>query len=130
MFNTISIDISPESSLQEAGSRVHEVLLNEFSLGVFPMVLYCYRGMWIFSVPYFWITSLEANVYLHTTLLILKAWSLNAHLFFYAWILQVLLQFQHDLCGNRDDLFPPCELVFASWSCALLGAYVAANQTP
>ena len=68
MFITISIVISPESSLQEAGSWVYEVLLNEFSLGVFPMVLHRERGMWICSVPYFRIASLEANVYLHITL--------------------------------------------------------------
>ncbi|RVW91623.1 Metal-nicotianamine transporter YSL1 [Vitis vinifera] len=68
-----NIVISPESSLQEAGSWVYEVLLNEFSLGVFPMVLHWERGMWICSVPYFRIASLEANV---------------------------LLQFQHDLCGT------------------------------
>ena len=39
MFITNRIVINPEFSLQEAGSGVHEVLLHEFILGVFPVVL-------------------------------------------------------------------------------------------
>lgn len=50
----------------------------------------------------------------------------------FTWImefLQILLWFRHDLHWSRNDLFPSCELVFASWSLAILGDHVAANRS-
>ncbi|KAK3018823.1 hypothetical protein RJ639_003451 [Escallonia herrerae] len=52
----------PSCYLQETSIRVYEVLLIEFLVGVFPMVLHWDRRMWLRTVPHFWVASLEANV--------------------------------------------------------------------
>ena len=48
--------------LQEASTGVHEVFLYQFLMGFIQVVLLRDRGLWIRTVPYLWIASLEANV--------------------------------------------------------------------
>ncbi|KAF6153708.1 hypothetical protein GIB67_000941 [Kingdonia uniflora] len=84
----------------ETSPWVCQVLFIQFSLGFIPVVLFGRRAMWVFTISYFRIESLEANI---------------------------LLRLQYDLHWSRDDLFPPSELIFASWGCTVMGDYVAVD---
>lgn len=50
------------SSLQETSPRICEVLFNQFLVGFLPVVLFWRRSMWILTIPYFRVKSLEADV--------------------------------------------------------------------
>jgi hypothetical protein len=50
-------------NLQETSSWIHEVLFNQLLMGIFSVVLHWERRMWILTVPYFWVESLEAHVF-------------------------------------------------------------------
>lgn len=54
--------------LQEAGPWFCEVLHVQFLLGLLPMVLFWWRYVRFLTVPYFWFASLEAEVYLITSI--------------------------------------------------------------
>ncbi|KAI8005628.1 hypothetical protein LOK49_LG07G03721 [Camellia lanceoleosa] len=43
---------------------IHEGLLSEFLVGFFPMALLRKRHLWLRTVPYFWIASMEEYILL------------------------------------------------------------------
>nr|GMC98625.1 Metal-nicotianamine transporter YSL1 [Ipomoea batatas] len=86
---------------QETSSWVHEILLDQFPVEFLSVVLLWGRPVRICKLPTVRVESLEAII---------------------------LLRFQHDLHRCRNDLFPPRKFVSASWSCSVLGDYVALDS--
>lgn len=84
--------------------------------------------MWICELPHIRVKSLETDVRTPTYLLRMFQLFHSVIIDMDNCFMQILLRLQHDIYRSRDDLFPPSEPVFASWSCALLGTDVATHR--
>lgn len=70
--NSCSQNFISNDNLQETSAWVHQVFLIFFLVGLLPMVLHRNRGgLWVCSIPYFWVESMEEYVCINLLLFFL-----------------------------------------------------------